>query len=90
MVRTRTHAQGKLLALELLVKVVQNPQHRWSAVRPGLTAHLRRPLCLALLRNCAAAEPAPFQVRIAHRRTRTAATTHCSNHARLQCTHTCT
>ncbi len=25
---------GKLLALELLVKILQNPHHHWSALRP--------------------------------------------------------
>ena len=29
---------GKLLALELLVRVLENPHHHWSALRPEVTA----------------------------------------------------
>ncbi|KAJ9527457.1 hypothetical protein QJQ45_025726 [Haematococcus lacustris] len=56
--------QGKLLALELLVKVFQNPQHRWENVRDALTHHLRHPLCITLLRNCASTDTAAFQLAI--------------------------
>jgi hypothetical protein len=44
--------------------VLQNPQHRWENVREELTRHLRQPLCITLLRNCAAADPAAFQLAI--------------------------
>lgn len=43
---------GKLLALDLLVKVLHHPGHTWSHVRPEFCEQLRQPLCLALLRNC--------------------------------------
>lgn len=60
---THTYAlQGKLLALELLVKVLQNPQHHWANTRPGFARHLSHPLCLTLLRNCTAADASAFQV----------------------------
>lgn len=65
---TRKHVtvqpQGKLLALELLVKVLQNPQHRWENVRDAFMHHLRQPLCITLLRNCLATDPAAFQLAI--------------------------
>ncbi len=60
----RPCAQGKLLALELLVKVLQNPQHRWENVRDAFTRHLRQPLCITLLRNWAATDPSAFQLAI--------------------------
>ncbi|KAL4853786.1 Brefeldin A-inhibited guanine nucleotide-exchange protein 3 [Chlorella vulgaris] len=44
--------QGKLLALDLLVRVLTNPTHDWSHMRPEFAAELRHPLCLVLLRNC--------------------------------------
>ncbi|KXZ56613.1 hypothetical protein GPECTOR_1g552 [Gonium pectorale] len=53
-------AAGKLLALELVVKVLQNPSHCWDNVRDELVRHLHQPLCLALLRNASPAEPAAF------------------------------
>lgn len=56
--------QGKLLALELLVKVVQNPQHCWDHVRETFCRHLRQPLCLALIKNCAATDPVAQQLTI--------------------------
>ena len=43
---------GKLLALDTIVKVFQDPMHDWDHIRPELAVHLRRPLCLAILRNC--------------------------------------
>ena len=43
--------QGKLLSLELLLKVLLNPQHSWDHVRDVFFRHLRQPLCVALLRN---------------------------------------
>ncbi|KAK9904753.1 hypothetical protein WJX75_001787 [Coccomyxa subellipsoidea] len=43
---------GKLLALELLVRVFENPHHHWSALRAEFCDQLRSPLCLTLLRNC--------------------------------------
>jgi hypothetical protein len=50
---------GKLLALDLLVKVLSNPAHDWGQLRPEFAAQLRQPLCLVMLRNAAApAEPA--------------------------------
>ncbi len=57
--------QGKLLALELLSKVLQNPVHAWDHVREPFCRHLRQPLCLALLRNCAASDPTAFQLAVA-------------------------
>jgi hypothetical protein len=56
--------QGKLLALELLVKVLQNPQHTWSCVRDEFARHLRQPICITLLRNCSATDAAAFQLAI--------------------------
>ena len=47
---------GKLLALELLVKVFENPGHRWENVRVAFCEQLRFPLCLVLIRNCNPAE----------------------------------
>ena len=32
---------GKLLALELLVRVFENPHHHWTALRPQARAHQR-------------------------------------------------
>jgi len=43
---------GKLLALDMLVKVLTNPINDWSQVRRDFSHQLRHPLCLALLRNC--------------------------------------
>ncbi|KAK9804748.1 hypothetical protein WJX72_003264 [[Myrmecia] bisecta] len=43
---------GKLLALELLVRVLDSPQQTWVNVRSEFCEQLRQPLCLALLRNC--------------------------------------
>lgn len=43
---------GKLLALEMLVRVFTNPAHDWSQIRREFSQQLRQPLCLALLRNC--------------------------------------
>eukprot|EP00798_Chlamydomonas_sp_ICE-L_P008680 gene8680-34127_t len=51
--------QGKLLSLELLVK---NPQHSWGNVRDDFCRALRPPLCITLLRNCAASDPSAFQL----------------------------
>ncbi|DBA73285.1 hypothetical protein WJX77_003623 [Trebouxia sp. C0004] len=50
-VETFMHA-GKLLALDLLVKVLEHQGHTWSHVRQEFCEQLRQPLCLALLRNC--------------------------------------
>ncbi|KAL0043362.1 hypothetical protein WJX79_002614 [Trebouxia sp. C0005] len=50
-VETFMHA-GKLLALDLLVKVLEHQGHSWSHVRQEFCEQLRQPLCLALLRNC--------------------------------------
>lgn len=44
--------KGKLLALDLLLRVLSNPMHDWGHVRPLFAAELRQPLCVALLRNC--------------------------------------
>lgn len=44
--------KGKLLSLDLLLRVLSNPMHDWSHVRPVFAAELRQPLCVALLRNC--------------------------------------
>ena len=43
---------GKLLALEMLVRVITNPAHDWSQVRREFSQQLREPLSLALVRNC--------------------------------------
>lgn len=56
--------QGKLLALELLTKVLQNPLHAWDHVREPFCRQLRQPLCLALLRNCASPDPTAFQLAV--------------------------
>lgn len=56
--------QGKLLALELLAKVLANPQHCWDAVRDEFCRHLTQPLAITLLRNCSAADGATFQLAI--------------------------
>ncbi|CAD7699204.1 unnamed protein product [Ostreobium quekettii] len=53
--------QGKLLALEQLVKVFENVSHRWDNVRPDYCDQLRRPLCMVLLRNCSTSEVKGFQ-----------------------------
>jgi len=53
--------QGKLLALELLVKVFENPSHRWENVRVAFCEQLRFPLCLVLIRNC---NPLETKVRV--------------------------
>ncbi|GIL43151.1 hypothetical protein Vafri_977, partial [Volvox africanus] len=55
-------AAGKLLALELVVKVLQNPIHCWDNVRDEFVRHLHRPLCLMLLRNCSPSEATAFQL----------------------------
>ena len=52
--------QGKLLALEMLAKVLCNPLHAWDHVREPFCKQLRQPLCLALLRNCANNDPVAF------------------------------
>ena len=44
--------QGKLLALDLIVKVLESPQQHWANIRAEFSEQLRQPLCLALLRNC--------------------------------------
>ena len=44
--------KGKLLALDLLLRVLSNPMHDWAHVRPLFAGELRQPLCVALLRNC--------------------------------------
>lgn len=44
--------QGKLLALDLIVKVLESPQQHWDNIRAEFSEQLRQPLCLALLRNC--------------------------------------
>lgn len=49
---TAFELQGKLLALDLIVKVVESPQQHWPNIRPQFSEQLRQPLCLALLRNC--------------------------------------
>ncbi|GFR41199.1 hypothetical protein Agub_g1869, partial [Astrephomene gubernaculifera] len=52
---------GKLLALELVVKVLQNPiHHGWENVREEFVRPLHQPLCLALLRNSSPADPPAF------------------------------
>lgn len=48
----------------MLVKVLQNPQHRWDNVRDAFTRHLRQPLCTTLLRNWATSDPASFQLAV--------------------------
>ncbi len=50
------------MALELLVKVLQNPQHQWGNVRDAFARHLRAPLCITLLRNWAASDAAAFHL----------------------------
>ncbi|KAG2495708.1 hypothetical protein HYH03_006308 [Edaphochlamys debaryana] len=57
-------AAGKLLALELVVKVLQNPIHNWENVRDDFVRHLHQPVCLALLRNCSPADPAAFALAV--------------------------
>eukprot|EP00879_Flechtneria_rotunda_P005150 GHRR01005432.1.p1 GENE.GHRR01005432.1~~GHRR01005432.1.p1 ORF type:complete len:1373 (+),score=543.66 GHRR01005432.1:373-4491(+) len=52
--------QGKLLALEMLAKVLSNPFHNWDHVPEPFCRQLRQPLCLALLRNCAASDPGAY------------------------------
>ena len=56
--------QGKLLALEMLGRVLGNPQHSWAHVSEAFCRHLRQPLCLALLRNCAAADPQAYALAV--------------------------
>jgi brefeldin A-inhibited guanine nucleotide-exchange protein len=56
--------QGKLLALEMLGRVLGNPQHSWSHVSEVFCRHLRQPLCLALLRNCATNDPAAYALAV--------------------------
>lgn len=56
--------QGKLLALEMLGRVLGNPQHSWSHISELFCRHLRQPLCLALLRNCAANDPAAYALAV--------------------------
>lgn len=57
-------AQGKLLALEMLGRVLGNPQHTWNHVSEPFCRHLRQPLCLALLRNCAANDPGAYALAV--------------------------
>lgn len=52
---------GKLLALDILVKVLTNPMHDWLHMRPVFTTQLRQPLCLALLRNCSSQQDAAME-----------------------------
>ncbi len=44
---------GKLLALELLVRVLENPHHHWSALRPEVresyTAKTRHSICVLVV-----------------------------------------
>jgi hypothetical protein len=56
--------QGKLLALEMLGRVLGNPQHSWAHVSELFCRHLRRPLCLALLRNCATNDAAAYALAV--------------------------
>lgn len=56
--------QGKLLALEMLAKVLSNPLHFWDHVREPFCRQLRQPLCMALLRNCANNDPAAFDLAV--------------------------
>jgi hypothetical protein len=56
--------QGKLLALEMVGRVLGNPQHAWNHVGELFCRHLRQPLCLVLLRNCAAADPAAYALAV--------------------------
>jgi brefeldin A-inhibited guanine nucleotide-exchange protein len=56
--------QGKLLALEMVGRVLGNPQHAWNHVSELFCRHLRQPLCLALLRNCAASDPAAYALAV--------------------------
>ena len=44
--------------------MLQNPQHAWGCVRDEFAAQLRQPLCITLLRNCAATDAAAFQLAI--------------------------
>jgi brefeldin A-inhibited guanine nucleotide-exchange protein len=53
-------SQGKLLALEMLGRVLGNPQHSWAHVSELFCRHLRQPVCMALLRNCASNDPAAY------------------------------
>ncbi|KAF6256772.1 hypothetical protein COO60DRAFT_1627056 [Scenedesmus sp. NREL 46B-D3] len=53
-------AQGKLLALEMLAKVLSSSHHNWDHVPEPFCRQLRQPLCLALLRNCAASDPVAY------------------------------
>eukprot|EP00775_Hariotina_reticulata_P004220 gene4220-4469_t len=53
-------AQGKLLALEMLAKVLSSSYHSWDHVSELFCKQLRQPLCLALLRNCAASDPGAY------------------------------
>ncbi|GMH39854.1 hypothetical protein BSKO_07758 [Bryopsis sp. KO-2023] len=55
------YRQGKLLALELLVKVFENSGHKWDNVRLEFCEQLRLPLCLVLVRNCSPSEAKAFQ-----------------------------
>ncbi|GMH37639.1 hypothetical protein BSKO_05512 [Bryopsis sp. KO-2023] len=55
------YRQGKLLALELLVKVFENSGHKWDNVRLPFCEQLRLPLCLVLVRNCSPSEAKSFQ-----------------------------
>ncbi|KAG1671977.1 hypothetical protein FOA52_013349 [Chlamydomonas sp. UWO 241] len=56
--------QGKLLALELITKVLHNPQHSWVHVRDEFCRHLRQPLCITLLRNCSTTDAPAFALAI--------------------------
>ncbi|GFH08479.1 SEC7 domain-containing protein [Haematococcus lacustris] len=47
-----------------VTECLPNPQHRWENVRDALTHHLRHPLCITLLRNCASTDTAAFQLAI--------------------------
>ncbi|WIA18888.1 hypothetical protein OEZ85_003561 [Tetradesmus obliquus] len=53
-------AQGKLLALEMLAKVLSSSHHNWDHVPEPFCRQLRQPLCLALLRNCATSDPVAY------------------------------
>lgn len=42
------------------MQVLSNPFHNWEHVPENFCKQLRQPLCLALLRNCAASDPVAY------------------------------
>lgn len=43
-----------------LLQVLSNPFHNWEHIPENFCKQLRQPLCLALLRNCAASDPVAY------------------------------